>query len=62
MFPANGKRHRFRFRSSGARRSLLEVARSINIASLRDGEAESKTLLKKLEVVGLLHRYDLKHS
>jgi hypothetical protein len=32
----DGMRHRLTFRSSGAERSLFEVARSINISSLRD--------------------------
>jgi hypothetical protein len=37
----NGMRDQLTFRSPGARRNFLEVARSINIASLRDEEAHA---------------------
>jgi hypothetical protein len=43
----SGTRDRLTFRSAGARRNLLEVPRSINIASLRDGESGWKKLLNK---------------
>src|SRR6266498_5656487 len=42
----NGIRHRLTFRSSGARRNLLEVARSINITSLRDQGNRLENLVK----------------
>ena len=42
----NGTRHRLTFRSSGARRNLLEVARSINIRSLRDQGNRLENLVK----------------
>jgi hypothetical protein len=40
----DGTRHRLTFRSSGARRNLLEAACSINITSLRDQERLEKIL------------------
>src|SRR6266498_2590981 len=43
----NGTRHRLTFRSSGARRNLLEVARAINITSLRDEGKRLENLVKK---------------
>src|SRR6266498_1060235 len=46
----NGTRHRLTFRSSGARRNLLEVTRSINIRSLRDEGNRLENLVKKQEV------------
>src|SRR6266498_683487 len=47
----NGTRDRLKFRSSGARRNLLEVACSINISSLRDqGKRVRKILLKNEEL------------
>ena len=38
-----------RFRSAGARKDLLKVARSINIASLRDAELVRKISTEKQE-------------
>ena len=45
------------FRSVGARRNFLQLARPINITSLQDGETGvRKILLRKQEAVGLLRR------
>jgi hypothetical protein len=43
----NGNARQAPFRSSGARRNLLEPARSIDISSLRDEEGGPKKLVKK---------------
>src|SRR6266536_3353648 len=56
----NGTRHRLTFRSSGARRNLLEVARSINIRSLRDEGNRLENLVKKQEVRPLYYRARLR--
>src|SRR6266536_1810030 len=56
----NGTRHRLTFRSSGARRNLLEVARSINITSLRDKGNRLENLVKKQEVRPLYYRARLR--
>ena len=43
----NGTQVGFPFRSAGARKNFLELARSINITSLRDGGTESQNNLVK---------------
>src|SRR5688572_26563251 len=53
---SNGAQDGFSFRSAGARRNLLNFARAINISSLQDEEPGKRILLRKQEVVGLLHR------